>query len=265
MYRRRQLRFRAGNVNAAGGQPINAMSRIIKTITAGAFGTTITTAGNTGIFDIAQMGTPADMPTTTFTVLGTALNHPSEHPEMLTSGFETARVLSSLYRFHVRFRGTNSASKDFVFAYKFGPVSTSAGPAAGVFTAGDATVIDYWKDMRQSRGWVWHRFSATNTGGSSYASQGLVEVRVPSVLRLANKLFDDVELTAPMVELLEMNITDAANVTGIRPFLHVAIFGVEGIAFAANDVWTEVEVFQTVKISRSITNAQMIDEADQVS
>ncbi len=264
MYRRRQLRFRAGNINAAGGQPINAMSRIIKTITAGAFGVTVTTAGNTGIFDIAQMGTPADMPTTTFTVLGTAANHPSEHPEMLTSGFETARVLSSLYRFHVRFRGTNAAIKDYIFAYKFGPVSTSAGPAAGVFTAGDVT-IDYWKDMRQSRGWVWHRFSGTNTGGSSYASQGLVEIRVPSVLRLANELFEDVELTAPMTELLEMNITDAANTSGIRPFLHIAIFTVEGEAFAALDVWTEVEVFQTLKISRSISNALMIDEADQVS
>lgn len=260
-YQRRQLKFRTGQIGAAGGRPINEHSRTIRTVTAGVIGVSATTAGDTGVFDLSQIGTPADMPaTTTFATLGTSANHPSEWPEIIAGGWEAGRCLNSMYRFNIRFRGTNSATKDFVFAYKFGIAST----AAIVLTAGDVT-IDAWKDMRQSRGWVWQRFSGTNTGGSVHASQGIIQVKVPSVYRLAEKLFDQGDLTESVENQLEMPIQDAATTATLRPFLHIAVFTVEGVAFTASDVMIEITVYQKVKLMRGINVEDMIDEADQVS
>lgn len=260
-YRSRQLRFRIGNIGAGGGRPINENTRTIKTVTASQFAVSATTAGDTGIFELTQFGTPASMPaTTTFAERGTAANHPSEHPLMVTATWKTARVLSVMYRFDIRFVGTNSASKDFVFAYKFGTEST----AAIVLTAGTPT-IDNWKDMRQSRGWVWKRFSAINAGGSMYPSQGRVEVKVPSVMDLTKKMFEHVQLDLPWEDELEMTVSDAGNTSTVRPFLHIVIMTIDGTAFAAGDVVFDTTVFQKVKLSRGVLTADMIDEADQVT
>ncbi len=254
--RRRQLRFRTGQINAAGGRPIAEKSRVVKTVTAANFSVSATTAGDSGTFGLTQFGEPSDMQSSTsFTQNGTADNHPSEHPQMVLN-WDTARVLSSMYRFDVRFVGTDAANKDFVFAYKFGSVAT----APLVFTAGTVT-IDNWKDLRQSRGWVWHRFSGTQSGGSVYPSQGRIEIKVPNVKRLVQGLFD-VEIEDSDLESV---VTDAAAVTTVRAYLHVVIFTIDGVAFSAGDVVTDVTVYQRVLLKRAIAADEMIDEADQTT
>ncbi len=256
-YRRRQLRFRAGNIGAAGGRPINPNSRTIKTVCAAQFGVSVATAGDTMGFEIGQANTPCTPVTNvTFSERGTLLNHPSEWPEIVAGGWKEARVLSSMYRFDVRFVGTDAAAKDFVFAYKFG---ISFAPPL-VFTAGLVT-IDNWKDMRQSRGWTWKRFSGTNSGGSVYPSQGRIEVKVPSSWKLHAVLHDQ---EVEMDDLLQ-TVSDAASNAVIRSALHICIFTIGGVALAADDILLDVTIFQKVKLTRSIQTTEMIDEADQVT
>ncbi len=256
-YARRQLRFRTGQIGAGGSRPINEHSRTITTVCASQFGVSATTAGDTGTFDLTQWGQPCSMASsTTFAEQGTGANHPSEHPEIVAGGWDEARVLSSMYRFDIRFVGTDSAKKDFVFAWKFGTAST----AAIVLTALDVT-IDAWKDIRQSRGWVWKRFSGTNSGGSVYPSQGRVEIKVPSVWKLAQGLEED-EIEWQDLQIL---VQDATTTAVIRPFLHVVILAIDGTAFLANDVKFDITVFQKVKLYRNQGADEMVDEADQVT
>ncbi len=257
----RQLRFRTGQIGAAGGPGLHQHTKVMKTATAAQYGVSLTTAGDTGTFDISQLGIPANLvSTTTFTTLGTGNNHPSEHEAIVAAGYTSGRVLASMYRFDVRFVGANSALKDFIFAYKFGTSST----AALTMTAGTVG-IDNWKDMRQSRAWVWKRFSAINSGGSIYPSQGRIEIRIPSVIQLARKLFENTVLTAPLEDMMEQTVSDASTNALIRPFLHIVVMTIDGVAFAALDVIMDVTVYQTIRLYRDNAATNMIDEADQVS
>ncbi len=263
-YTNRQMRFRIGQINAGGGRPINEASRTIKTVTAAQFGVSGTPAcGNTMAFSLTQIGTPADPEVSSFTIRGTAANHPSEWVEVVAAKFKVGRVLSSMYRFNVRFVGTDSALKDFVFAYKFGSESTAA-IATAEMALGTKT-IDSWKDMRQSRGWVWKRFSAINAGGSMYPSQGVVEIKIPDVLNLAKRMFETSTITEPLLEDLEMDIADAADSSVIQPRLHVVVMTIDGVALTSQDIVMDLTVYQTIRISRHVLTADMIDEADQVT
>lgn len=265
----RQIRFRTGMIGAAGGPPLHTFTKRMKTVTADSYQISITTAGDTGVFDVANLGEPAELvATTSFTHRGTGSNHPSEHPAIVLAGYQSGRVLSSFFRFDVRFIGGNSAAKDFVFAYKFSIVST----AAQVFTAGTVT-IDNFKDMRQSRGWVWKRFSGVNSGGSIYPSQGRIEVKIPSVWKLTKALFESQVQTEEIEEGLEQVVADGGTVSLLRPFLHVSIFTIDGTAFEIDtvpaldvpDVVFDVTVFQNIVLYRAQNAANMIDEADQTS
>ncbi len=252
---RRQLRFRGGEINAAGGRPINPYTRTIKTVCAANFLCSATTAGDVMGFEVAQFGTPCS-PTynVTFSEQGTLLNHPSEHPEIVAGGWKEARVLSSMYRFDLR-NVNLVGSEPWIFAYKFG--ISAAAPM--VFTAGDIT-IDNWKDMRQSRGWVWKRMSGSTGGGSVYPSEGRIEVKVPSVWRLYAKLLD----TEIDEEGLQMLVQDAADNPTLRAWLHVLVMSIDGGALAAGDISMDVTIYQNVLLTRSTQTAEMIDEADQV-
>lgn len=147
--RRSQMGFRLGNRNAAGGRPVTPHSRTVKTVCAGHLACVITTCGDEASFNIVDWSAPADPQTTTFEVVGTINRRPSGYAEILADGYDRVKVLNALYRFNVRFKGTEAAGKDFIFAYRF---SQGSG-AIFTHTAGDIGV-DNFKDLRQSRGWV---------------------------------------------------------------------------------------------------------------
>ncbi len=258
----KQLAFRIGNIAAGGGKPFVMNSRTVNCVCAGQLRVSVTSAGDTAAFSLTSYSQPADpVATTTFSIAGTANNHPSEHVTAILLGYDRTRVVSALYRFDVRFVGVNSASKDFVFAYKFGMDSA----AALLLTAGDVTV-DGWKDMRQSKAWVWKRFSAINAGGSMYPSQGRVEVRIPSIYRLGEALSKSIRSTATAIEDYTAVLDDSgANVAAIIPLLHIVVMTIDGTAFLAGDVVVDVTVFQRVKFEKKTDTADMIDEADQTS
>lgn len=260
-YANRQLQFRIGNKNAAGGRPVHEQSRTLRTVTASQWQTPITLAGAGGSLNLGQLGTPASFENTTFTELGTANNHPSEHPQMVAAGWSQGVVLSSMYRLDVRMTGTDSAGKDFVVAHKFAQDSNSI----ITFTAG-ATVIDLWKDMRQSRGWSWKRFSGINAGGSIYPSQGRIEIKVPDCPALTRKLNEPASSESmDWPNDFKMIVQDGADVPNVSSFLHIVIFFIDGTVGVAGDIKMDLTVFQKIKLWNPINIEDMIDEADQVS
>ncbi len=249
-----QYAFRTGRVNAAGGRPINPFRRSIRTVNAGNLLVSGTTAGDTCSFGLTQVNKPATPESnTTFGIGGTANSHTSEHNEIVAGGWDDGQVMSSMYRFDIRFKGSDAASKDFIFAYKFG----ASQAAALILTAGTVT-IDNWKDMRQSRGWAWKRFSGTNSGGSVYPSQGRIEVKIRDVLKLARGLFtDEIEQSDMLCQIIETDVNST-----VVPHLHITVFAIDGTAFTAGDIAIDVTIFQRVVLRRQMGSVEMIEEAD---
>lgn len=255
----RQLNYRAGKWNAAGGVKISPNSRTIKTITCTQFGVVATTAGDTMAFNIVDWSAPATPESGgTFLNRGDAANlnpKPHNHVEVLADGYDTARVISALYRFHVRYIATDSGAKDFIFAYRFSTTKDSG--YSSVFTAGNVT-IDFWKELRQSYGWVYHRMSSTHAGGSEYPSTKTIDVRIPSIIALTRKLHN----VTTEIGTNEMShaITIAVDSAEVDLFLHVMIMGIDGTGFVANDVIMDLDVYQHVKVRKLLAQAELIKE-----
>ncbi len=258
-----QLNFRAGNKSAGGGTPFLKRTKVIDTVCAGQLTNSVTTAGDTCSFHVTNWSNPCDpVGNTTFDVRGTVGNHPSGHVEAVNNGFNFSRVISSMYKFDVRFTGANNPLKDFVFAYKFGVSAV----AAIVLTAGDPAGVDNWKDMRQSRGWVYQQFSGVNSGGSVWPSQGTIKVKVPDVWALTKKLFTN-DGSQVNIEETRATIDDSGtNVSVISPHLHIVVMSIDGTALLTGppDITIDVTIYQKVHLSRTIETEEMIDEADQI-
>ncbi len=258
-----QLKFRTGQKSASGGVPFNQRTKIIDTTCAGQLGNSITTAGDTCAFLCTNWSNPCDpFANTTFDVRGTVGNHPSGHLEAVAGGYDLSRVISAMYKFDIRWTGTDNAAKDFIFAYKFGIGSA----AAIVLTAGDPAGVDNWKDMRQSRGWAYTQFSATNRGGSVYPSQATVRVKIPDMWRLTEKLFMNDASQVNIEETRGVIDDSGANNPVIGPFLHIVVMTIDGTALEVSppDIIIDLTCYQRVHLSRNISTVEMIDEADQV-
>ncbi len=258
--KKRQLRFRMGLLSAVGKKPLRALQTFFVSIAGANFQVLAVTAGNTGVWDITNWSDPTTgVGDHDLSLLSTAATHPSEHETAVALGYTTSRVMSSMYRFDIRFAGTDLATKDFIFAYKFANVSTNS----LVWTAG-VTTIDNWVDIRQSRGWVWKKFSASSAGGSVWPSAARVEVKIPSVYALVKNMQlaigDEVDIND-----LRCVINDTARTTAAQTaFLHVAIFTMDGTAFAAGDVRFDMDLFQRVKLMNEVDGGELVEEADQV-
>ncbi len=254
--RNRLMNFRLGNINAAGGRPVTPHSRTVRTVTCSSLITTITTCGNESAFNIMDWSAPADPDAGTFTLQGTLNNHPSGHVEIVADGFDRVKVLNAMYRFNVRFAGGDDQTQDYVFAYKFSTAS------AATFTHTAGTVgIDNWKDMRQTRGWVYKRLSGTHSGGSIHPSAARVIVRIANVPRFAHKM-NKQSGTDQVPKDFEHVIQDAAVSADINCFLHVVVMSIEGIAFAAGDVQIDIDVFQKIRVWKNTADF-MLEAADQ--
>lgn len=255
----RQMQFRLGNINPAGGRPIIPNTKTYTSVCGGQYACSGTTAGDTGALDLTNYNQPVQLITTSFTG-GDTERHGTGHVQLTADGFDRAVVLSAYYRFDIRFVGTSAVDKDFVFAYKFN-VSSSA---AAVFTAG-TTTVEVWNDMRATRGWVWKRFSGTESGGSIYPSQGTVIVKIKSVPKLVlnmNRLDQDTDVTYPGDVMQRIDDLAATDTTSLRGFLHFCVFTIDGTVLTAADIVIDITSYKKTKVSRALTQAGMIDEGD---
>lgn len=260
--RNKQFRFRTGQIGAAGGRPITPKSRNFKVVCAASLGNEgVGKAGGHAVFDLTVFDAPCDPVNKTLVLLGSSFNHPVGHADLISDGYTRVFLKNKMYRFDIRFRGSDSAAKDFVFAYKFG---TSTGSSLAHYDSGLRT-IDNWTDMRQSRGWIWKRFSSTSSGGSSYPSAARVDVRIPNIKQLV------FGLTKPSTndrtwETCSVLLDDTSqNLSVHRAFLHIVVMSIDGVALADNDIQIDVTCFMEGMAYRfAADGTEMIEEAGQI-
>lgn len=253
----RRLQFRLGNINAAGGRPVTPHSRTLNSVTCSSLVCTAVTCGDNMVFNIMDWSAPASPDGGTFTEVGTGNNHPSGHVDVVADGFDRVKVLNALYRLNFRFKGDDNEAQDWIVAYRFSNTS------ANILTHTAGTVgIDNWKDVRQSRGWVYKRFSATHSGGSIHPSSGVVSIRVANVGRLAYKMEATTSGTDFTRNDYTHNVADAAQSADINCFLHIEVFTIDGVALSAGDIHVDVDVFMKVKLWK-FPSDNNVERADQ--
>lgn len=251
----KQLAWRTGKYNAAGGKKISPNSKTIRSITCNHFSTLAATdrQGCTMSFNIVDWSKPATPDTSTFTTNGTVTKPvPHNHAEVLLHGYTIGRVLSAMYRFNIRYTATSSGAKDWVFAYKFGSSAT----AAETWVTKDES-IDAWKSMRQSFGWTYKRMSSTHEGGSIYPSSAIIKIDIPNVRQLTKKLIPNVEHEQ---QVYEHTLTAGSNSAEIDCFLHIAVFHMDGEDMASDSIRMDLDTYQTVRVRKNFGTANMIGE-----
>lgn len=226
-----------------------------------------TTAGDFATFRVGEYNLPLSVTgNETFTFEGTvaesSAKHPTGHADALAQGYDTAEVKACSYRFTVRFAGTDSGTKDWVFAYKFGTDPDVSNEVA--FTAGVLSV-DQWHNMQMTRSWTYRRFSAINSGGSIWPSSGIINIPVPSVPKLQyamNKHVeqnDDVSNNPNRFDILDGT---TVGVSELPTHLHWCVFTSNGTPFAAGDVVVEIQWTGRVNLQRRLLDENIIENLD---
>lgn len=255
------LKFRTGQYAPGGrmAKTFQPRSRVYDCVTAARYSVSSTTAGDEASLVLGNFNAPCELNTNTSYGGGDRGLHPSGHEELLQLGYDTAEVLSSYYRFVVQFVAADdiqNIKKDFVFAYKFSPV----GGNSLAWTT--ALTPNAWQDMRMSRGWVYKSMSATQSGGSIFPSQAVINVEVPDMYQLVSKLHSN-EVTARTRENFKTTIsTGVATLPTLNGFLHIVTFVKSGTAFVAGDVVIDVTCYMKVRCTKEISAATMIDDGN---
>lgn len=261
----KQIAFRTGNVAAAGkGKPFIPQTKSYNARCSTQFICSGTTAGDHCVFSVPEFNIPCTRTDNlTFVTPGTSaqesFRHPTGHEEAIAQGYDTAEVKSCMYRFHIAFTGGNNVLQDWVFAYKFSSVSHVSEP---IMTAG-ALTISAWADLRQTRGWVWKRMSGSNSGGSIHPSVAVIDIKVPSVAKLAYAMNKDAvgdEDNEPFRSILLDGVTVS---TFEKPlFLHILVIVPSGTALTQQDITIDMDWFGRVKLAREHVATDFIDDID---
>lgn len=264
-YQKRQLKFRSGQLDATGsGKPWTPHTKTIKDVASASF--TSSDVGDTK-HGVHYVFNPQDynMPFNTTNGFGLddlgslpKRNHPSKHTNALADLYKLVSVKDCMYRFTIKNGIANgTVGEDYVFAYKFAGDFSVTSPD---FT--DATTVqDFWADMRCSSGWVYRRFSGTQAGGSLWPAAGIIDVKIPSMAKLAYALNEGTAIEDQedpfLVVLDDANVIKFADI----PFaLHILIFQVNGTN-APDGTWDlDVDYFCTAKLMRNTPVAELIQD-----
>lgn len=263
--RSRQLAFRTGQINAAGGRPIDPRTIKHRTVVASQFIASGTTAGDHMSFRINNFNTPLEMATTTTFANPTNISddrHPSGHVELVQDAYDTYQVLQTHYRWHVMWCGSNTPTEDYIFAYKFDADAQSTNPA---FPA-DVNTTEVWLDMQASPGWVWKRFTKATNGARELKMGGYINITVDNVYDLIRRLntgrVQQFEYPADYRGVL----ADSNAAPVAQAALHICIFslGVNGIpsAHTADDFLISCRCTQTVLCNKLQDTTEIIDIGD---
>ncbi len=254
---RKRAAFRQGNIGSGGGKGLIPLTRTYNCVVADQLLSSITTAGDMCFFDLGNYSNPGTLiGNVSFSIGGTASNHPSGHDDAISLGYTRSMVKSCVYDFFVR---NMAQERTFVFGYKFVTVATASTPA---WTAGTVT-IDNLKDIRQSRGWVLRTFSSVVGGNPKNTSSGLVRVSVPHYFRLAKSM-----LKAAAQDLVfndfQAVISTGTNIPTNRIHLAIFVADVDGVALGAGDIVIDTTIWKRITLSKPLVAADYVDEATQV-
>ncbi len=276
--------FRIGNVGPAGGKPFTPHSKTYKCkcsnngfITAPAApGNTTSVIGGVGVFNILDYNLPIS--TLAANGVGAIIGsyteniadvHPSGHEEAEVDEFESAQVMSCMYRFTVWDTGTSSRGDNWVFAYKFAEHHDTSDYDFGANgNTTSALGFNQWPHMRMTRGWTWKRFSGSSNGGSIWPSNGVIEIKIPSVGKLTYALQEKsldtsskLDRVNPLAVKIASSATPETGAVGLNAHLHWVIFQTDdSTGISTGDYKLDIDYFATVKLTRPIDASEMIDE-----
>lgn len=276
-YRSRQLAFRTRGINAAGsGKPWQPLTKKVKSVTHDTWISKGTVANQIAIHAILAVGNwTAPLWSTqnhkhfcTAGLQGTARNN--MFTNAINDSYTQVKVLSSMYRFTIRFTGSNNAGSDFIFAYMFSYTGLKDGE---LDTSDEVKVQQLWLEMRGSRGWVWRRFSGINSGGSIFPSSGIIDIKVPNVPALARKMnpgqqgygdglsgLDDGK--DPHLQAL-LNVNPPPS-TDWPLFLHVFIMKPNGNDLILDEITVDVACFQDSRLYRNDITGDLVSSPGDI-
>lgn len=272
----KQTRFRVGQYGPSGmgTKPIARNSTTYKCVTAEELGVggTSPICGGAFVYNFMRYNTPLVFSAIENVTANASLGvrHPSGHKEALALGYDKFLVLSGFYRLTCRHTTAASTSEQWIVAYKF---SNTLSLAELVTAAGGTAVdldtlaggVNLWADMRQTRGWVYQRFSGNQSGGSIFPVTGVVEINIPDAPELAialNSYGNSVEVLD--WEEFKGSIADASTLPNNGAFVTIVVFYANGEPMAASDIHIDVELHQTVRLWRALGVGELIDEIDEV-
>ncbi len=262
---RRQLAFRTGQINAAGGKPIDPRTIKHRSVVASQFIASGTTAGDHMTFIINNFNTPLKMATTTTFANPASLSnvrHPSGHVELVQDQYDTYQVLKVHYRWDVAYTGPNNLPEDWVFAYKFDGDSQTTNPA---FPASGNTT-EVWLDMQASPGWIWKRFSKATNGGRELKNGGVININVENTYDLIKSFKSGVvtqfEYPADYRGVLE----DSDVAPAAQAALHICLFSIATngvpVAHETSDFHVACRCTMTTLCNKFMDTSEIIDIGD---
>ncbi len=259
--------FRTGAINAAGGKPLDPEKKTYRCVVATTLISSITTAGDHGVFSVGNYNTPVRLTsTTTFATpagISTA-RHPTGHVHLIGDGYNTFLVKKSHYRIYCWWNGVDRPNENWIFGYKFDHNGQSADPAF----VNDVTTVETWLDLQATRGWVWKRFSCSQDNRSLPCS-GIVNINIPDYVKLAIRMHanDTAQFT---IDDLQGVIADSSATPALFVSLHIVAFkiaGGAGIAVATpviGDIHLDIRNTLTVSVWKAQDADEIMDEGDDV-
>lgn len=261
----RLFKYRTGQYTPGGkGKGFRTYRKVYRCVTTDRWECSGTTSGDTAVLMIGNYNQPLSLASqnTTFTLPGTTGTgqHPSGHSQALQFGFDKAYVISSYFKFEIAFIGDDAVEnvkKDFVFWYKFSKNSTAMAVFDPIATS--TKTIDFWADMRVSRGFVWKQFSATHSGGSSWPSSATVNIKIPSCGKLTR--YFNAEGTTIIGRKDMTSVLSASTAQPVvKSFLHFGVFTKTATALTAGDITIDATCYQKVLLIRDFSALDDVDE-----
>ncbi len=202
-------------------------------------------------------------------------DHNIEHDNLISYGFKRVRVLRAMVRLRVDIQ--SASSEDWVCAWRFHPGAISVSNVPKDPPADDEydlapDVILLWRQIRNNPGWQYVILSGTQAGGSPYPTATTIEIPIPNVKRLGDKLNRGYVTSAdPSARSITLNqdyeheLVDASHLTDFplaSVHLGFYMFKVRGGLLVDGDATVECEILQKIRSFRD-TERLLDDNPDE--
>lgn len=269
--------YRTGKVGAGGGKPFVPLTKTWKAKTSTGFTYPTALANSMGCVMVIPVHEPnlpfVDVQTNRVVskiglmVCEDPLIHPTGHKEAYEDEYRIARVIKATYAITCWAKDAGTPAGDFIFAWKFADHTDSSDYTA--LTA--ATVADggrrQWHDIRMSKAWQYKRFSSTQAGGSIWPCARKFNIVVPSVGKLTYG-FEELDPTGgqvkknPLFGALHQGNNEASTATEHPLYLHLLCFNLDRESMAENTWIADVDLYQTIMVTKDEAFGEMVDEMD---
>ncbi len=261
--RSRTLAFRTGQINAAGGRPIDPRTIKHRSVVSSQWIASTVTAGDHMTFRVNNFNVPLEMAsTTTFANAGSLSNdrHPSGHVELVEDNYDTYQVLSSHYRWELDYMGGLDETEDIIFAWKFDGSSQSTNPAVPATAAS----TEVWHDIQASPGWTWRRF--TKNYNTPRPSGGVININIPSCYDLIKSFKTGSTTQFEYPADYRGVLADSTAAPVAQCILHVCVFTIatDGIpaAHVVGEIMLSCRCTMTVLVNKFQDTSEIVDIGD---